>query len=251
MARVEQQQMLLSKLLDTMLPRIPHDSPKCVEFFALVNELLGHYRDMRRKQATALENEESSDDEEAEEENKIRRAQFLSELDADEKLFDQLATSIFNMIKAHPVVETSEHAKEDKVLRGLLSLLANISKSVSTESKKRLGAPAQITPSRGVSPIFLLGKARSSSNNSSPSAEHRPTKPLPPPPPPRNKPGAGLIEEIFHKCLFEIPSASNHGRFSPPKCKTKSTRNAAFDLLLHFANESPENHLQVLLITIQ
>jgi hypothetical protein len=44
--------------------------------------------------------------------------------------------------------------------------------------------------------------------------------------------GGGLVEELFHKCLFEVPSAAFHGSLAPPKCKTKASRTAAFALLI-------------------
>jgi hypothetical protein len=48
----------------------------------------------------------------------------------------------------------------------------------------------------------------------------------------RTEDGGSLIEELFHKCLFEVPSAAFHGSLAPPKCKTKASRTAAFALLV-------------------
>jgi ubiquitin carboxyl-terminal hydrolase 34 len=51
----------------------------------------------------------------------------------------------------------------------------------------------------------------------------------------------GLIQEIFFPCLFEIPTAENHGPFAPPKCKTPRSRKTAFKLLTELARDCPEN----------
>lgn len=48
----------------------------------------------------------------------------------------------------------------------------------------------------------------------------------------RTEDGGSLIEELFHRCLFEVPSAAFHGSLAPPKCKTKASRTAAFALLV-------------------
>lgn len=62
----------------------------------------------------------------------------------------------------------------------------------------------------------------------------------------RTEDGGSLIEELFHKCLFEVPSAAFHGSLAPPKCKTKASRTAAFALLVELLKGSPENHMLVL-----
>ncbi|KAH3743698.1 Ubiquitin carboxyl-terminal hydrolase 34 [Pelomyxa schiedti] len=41
----------------------------------------------------------------------------------------------------------------------------------------------------------------------------------------------GLLEEVYHKCLFDIPTINDHGALAPPKCKTKEARQRAFALL--------------------
>jgi hypothetical protein len=51
----------------------------------------------------------------------------------------------------------------------------------------------------------------------------------------------GLIQELFYKCLFEIPTAENHGPLAPPKCKTKPSRRAAFKLLTALCSNCVEN----------
>jgi ubiquitin carboxyl-terminal hydrolase 34 len=54
--------------------------------------------------------------------------------------------------------------------------------------------------------------------------------------------GSSLLKEVFKNCLFAIPSAENrHLAQTPPKCKTKASRNAAFKLLLELAKDSPHN----------
>jgi len=65
-----------------------------------------------------------------------------------------------------------------------------------------------------------------------------------------------LFQEIYEKCLFDIPDAGNHGAYAPPKCKTKQSRKSAFDLLFeltknslpvfqHLANKLYPNHESV------
>lgn len=56
----------------------------------------------------------------------------------------------------------------------------------------------------------------------------------------------GLIQELFHKCLFDIPTAENHSAFAPPKCKTKASRKAAFRLLAELAKNCPENFQELI-----
>lgn len=51
----------------------------------------------------------------------------------------------------------------------------------------------------------------------------------------------GLIEHLFHNCLFDIATMDNHGLYCPPKCKTKRCRNIAFSLLSELAKGCLEN----------
>jgi len=41
----------------------------------------------------------------------------------------------------------------------------------------------------------------------------------------------GIVSHVFIKCLFEIPTETNHGILAAPKCKTYRSRIAAFNLL--------------------
>ena len=34
--------------------------------------------------------------------------------------------------------------------------------------------------------------------------------------------GTALLDELFHRCLFDTPTPDNHGRFAPPKCKSSN-----------------------------
>jgi hypothetical protein len=47
-----------------------------------------------------------------------------------------------------------------------------------------------------------------------------------------------VVESIFWTCLFETPSRARHGGNAPPKCKSKVSRKAAFDLLLEFSRDN-------------
>ena len=40
-----------------------------------------------------------------------------------------------------------------------------------------------------------------------------------------------IVSHVFIKCLFEIPTETNHGKLAAPKCKTYRSRIAAFNLL--------------------
>ncbi|KAL6057498.1 USP domain-containing protein [Balamuthia mandrillaris] len=53
--------------------------------------------------------------------------------------------------------------------------------------------------------------------------------------------GARIMDEVFHNCLFAIPTIENHGPRSPPKCKTSESRLAAFKLLTELAKDCPTN----------
>ena len=43
-----------------------------------------------------------------------------------------------------------------------------------------------------------------------------------------------LIEELFKKCLFFLPTAQNHGPYAPPKCKTPQSRASALKVTFLF-----------------
>eukprot|EP01119_Soliformovum_irregulare_P014939 TRINITY_DN4142_c0_g1_i2.p1 TRINITY_DN4142_c0_g1~~TRINITY_DN4142_c0_g1_i2.p1 ORF type:complete len:2758 (-),score=812.11 TRINITY_DN4142_c0_g1_i2:29-8302(-) len=55
----------------------------------------------------------------------------------------------------------------------------------------------------------------------------------------------GFINEIYDTCLFQIPTAHNHSTVAPPKCKSKMSRTAAFNLLVELCRGCPENLLDI------
>ena len=50
-----------------------------------------------------------------------------------------------------------------------------------------------------------------------------------------------MIQELFHKCLFEIATSENHGLYAPPKCKSPKARKTCFRLLTELCRDAPEN----------
>jgi len=60
--------------------------------------------------------------------------------------------------------------------------------------------------------------------------------------------GPGLISQIWHTYLFSSPSLTESGttEMATPKCKTKQTRQAAFELLGELCRESSSNMAQLL-----
>lgn len=71
----------------------------------------------------------------------------------------------------------------------------------------------------------------------------------------KNKAGSqhrgGLVHELFHKCLFNIPTMERHGPDAPPQCKTSSTRNCAFRLLTELADSTQENYAALADLLVQ
>jgi ubiquitin carboxyl-terminal hydrolase 34 len=58
----------------------------------------------------------------------------------------------------------------------------------------------------------------------------------------KSEAGTLLLNELFLNCLFAIPSAeTRHLTQTPPKCKTKASRNAAFKLMQELAKDCPQN----------
>jgi len=58
----------------------------------------------------------------------------------------------------------------------------------------------------------------------------------------------GIINELLHKCLFEFPEVAKLNRLQtppPPKCKSQTSRLAAFNLLCVLSRDSSENLLQI------
>ncbi|KAH3764942.1 ubiquitin hydrolase [Pelomyxa schiedti] len=93
-----------------------------------------------------------------------------------------LATSLVEMIKSHPIMETRWTGSLDLFLMGLMMLTT----------------------------IFLK---HSDTFRSQASME------------------LGLFEEVYHKCLFDMPTTDDHGPLAPPKCKTQISRKRAYTLL--------------------
>ena len=54
-----------------------------------------------------------------------------------------------------------------------------------------------------------------------------------------------LITEIFFSCLFELPTPQKQGIDAPPKCKTKESRRAAFNLL-SILSRAEKNNQEIL-----
>lgn len=50
-----------------------------------------------------------------------------------------------------------------------------------------------------------------------------------------------IIHEIFQNALFDIPTADTHGPLCPPKCKRRTTRYVAFQLLTELATNNLHN----------
>ncbi|PRP88236.1 ubiquitin domain-containing protein [Planoprotostelium fungivorum] len=50
--------------------------------------------------------------------------------------------------------------------------------------------------------------------------------------------GHGMFDELFRRCLFDTPTAEDHGPLAPPKCKTATSRRAAYDLLVEITKGS-------------
>lgn len=51
----------------------------------------------------------------------------------------------------------------------------------------------------------------------------------------------GLVKELLHNCLFEMPKNADKSSIPPPKCKSYQSRQAAFRLLLALASQCNEN----------
>lgn len=49
-----------------------------------------------------------------------------------------------------------------------------------------------------------------------------------------------LIDEIYFQYLFDTPNVNRHGKRSPPKCKTRYSRNSALNLLRQYSVTSLE-----------
>jgi ubiquitin C-terminal hydrolase len=50
-----------------------------------------------------------------------------------------------------------------------------------------------------------------------------------------------LVNELFHMCLFAIPTAQRRGPDAPPKCKTKASRAIAYKLLTELCSHCDRN----------
>jgi ubiquitin carboxyl-terminal hydrolase 34 len=54
----------------------------------------------------------------------------------------------------------------------------------------------------------------------------------------RSEIGASLLDEVFHRNLFDIPTVNEEGKVPPPRCKTAQSRNSALCVLLELATGS-------------
>ncbi|KAH3762073.1 ubiquitin hydrolase [Pelomyxa schiedti] len=61
----------------------------------------------------------------------------------------------------------------------------------------------------------------------------------------------GLVQELFHRCLFDIPSKTDHAVLAPPKCKTKHSRIVAYDLLEELCHTCPRNYSEVISLVLE
>lgn len=59
-----------------------------------------------------------------------------------------------------------------------------------------------------------------------------------------------LVKELFHNCLFTIPTLNSRGPDAPPKCKTKSSRAIGYRLLTELCSNCDKN-LQAVLNLLQ
>ena len=56
----------------------------------------------------------------------------------------------------------------------------------------------------------------------------------------------GLVKELLHNCLFEMPKNVDKNTTPPPKCKSYHSRQAAFRLLLALASQCNENKSEII-----
>eukprot|EP01116_Phalansterium_solitarium_P008217 TRINITY_DN2173_c0_g1_i3.p1 TRINITY_DN2173_c0_g1~~TRINITY_DN2173_c0_g1_i3.p1 ORF type:complete len:1275 (-),score=-28.51 TRINITY_DN2173_c0_g1_i3:4-3828(-) len=59
--------------------------------------------------------------------------------------------------------------------------------------------------------------------------------------------GSGrVLQDVFDKCLFSVPTAETHGHSASPKAKVQATREAAFKLLIELVNGCSDNFVKLL-----
>eukprot|EP00741_Cyanophora_paradoxa_P020633 tig00021281_g19915.t1 len=63
--------------------------------------------------------------------------------------------------------------------------------------------------------------------------------------------GGGLLDELFHRCLFGGPTQESHGPFCPPRCKSRPARRAAFELLAELARGDTANFEYLTTLVLQ
>lgn len=56
----------------------------------------------------------------------------------------------------------------------------------------------------------------------------------------RSEFGKQLLDEVFHRSLFDIPTVKEEGKIPPPRCKTMLSRTSALRLLLDLASGNAE-----------
>jgi len=54
-----------------------------------------------------------------------------------------------------------------------------------------------------------------------------------------------LMRDVFHKCLFNLPQSLADDNHARPRCETKSSRQAAFDLLLQLVSGCRESYMEL------
>lgn len=67
----------------------------------------------------------------------------------------------------------------------------------------------------------------------------------------RNSYGESLIDEVFHRNLFDIPTVNDESKIPPPRCKTPQSRSSALQLLLELVNNCPELMNRLCLKTLE
>jgi hypothetical protein len=133
-----------------------------------------------------------------------------------------VAVQLAAMINRHPLLEQAEDDEPgDLVLRGLLRTLTAVFTcmcSDGTSSAAQLKAEVCASPADpDAPPSAWASRARGSRK--------------------------GLIHEVFNECLFAIPTQQSRSRggIAPPKCKSRESRQCAFDLLLELVNGCAPN----------
>jgi hypothetical protein len=108
----------------------------------------------------------------------------------------QLLRWLTERVRAQPIVELRGLEVVDRVLCGMLSLLATLLRRAAPPLRAELAADVASG-------------------------------------------GAGLLDELFYRCLFDTPTPDNHAADAPPKCKSSLARTRAFAALRRLAVDNP------------